>query len=168
VSIHIARNRLTQTNGFLYRSANTPPLKKVRSEDGPPTKIVKCAKCNVHGWECDTKEPCDNCCQRKKATKCKRVMCKDYELWACVNENCGFAHEKDGYSYLTPHIKLPRNELGHDEPSKPNSQSVTSTLMGGDLSDGGDEEFAEEIRQAEDTKKGDGDDEEGGIKLPGP
>jgi len=96
-------------------SASPPTLKKPKPET--PTKVVPCAKCYVHGWDCDDNEPCTNCTLRKKSTKCKRVMCKHFSAGACKNATCRFAHEEDGYTYLTPYIKLRREQLGVQEPA---------------------------------------------------
>jgi hypothetical protein len=48
-----------------------------------------------------------------------------------------------------------------------NGPSVASIVVRGDLVDGGNGVVEEDMGQAEDMERGDGDDEDGGLTLPG-
>ena len=50
-------------------------------------RIVPCTQCFTKGWECDNDDPvsgCKNCQLRGKASKCKRVMCRNYNGDTCM------------------------------------------------------------------------------------
>jgi hypothetical protein len=98
---------------------DTPAPKRPKlTSSSRRTKIDPCLKCHVHGWSCDTEEPCINCEFAHKSSGCKRIMCKFYEKGLCKNGACKYAHKGDGYSYLVPYRKLKRDGLGLEEPAK--------------------------------------------------
>jgi hypothetical protein len=90
-------------------SASHPSKKRLKGTYG--NKVVPCTKCYVGGRICDQGSPCMECFIRNKGTGCKRVMCKNYEKGACRRSKCLFAHEGDGYQYLTAHLKLKPGRL---------------------------------------------------------
>lgn len=120
------------------RSDIEPTPKKQKRERVP--KVAPCSKCYVNNRTCDTGSPCEQCIIRSKGSKCERVMCKHFNKGTCKYPNCTFAHEGDGYRYLTPYIKL--------KPAKPAKHEE------------------KEIGKSEGGGNDEDDEQEGGVKLP--
>ncbi|KAF1962329.1 hypothetical protein CC80DRAFT_487819 [Byssothecium circinans] len=106
----------------MNKTVNVSTRKRGAAEDDadvsdPPKKrrkvaVIPCTQCFTKGWECDGKEPCQNCLLQGKQHHCKRVQCKRYSKHTCLNTSCNHAHEEDGFNRIVPFTRLKVHDGG--------------------------------------------------------